>query len=140
MELAHGRCQRFKRVTRFSWRALRARIPRTPRPDGTGRRRHWSGPLLLAAKEIPESSVYLGYTGVPFAVNGFHEISRNVTVKSGGTIVDAVDPSRYDTIFACGPVAMMYSLAQKAEGTNAKLYVSIEKRMGAASGLATAAR
>lgn len=91
-------------------------------------------PLLLAAKEIPEASVYLGYAGVPFGINGFHEISRDVTVKSGGTIVDAVDPSRYDTIFACGPVGMMRSLAQKAEGTDAKLHVSIEKRMGCGIG------
>ncbi|EGG34362.1 iron-sulfur cluster-binding protein, partial [Paenibacillus sp. HGF5] len=72
--------------------------------------------------------------GVPFGINGFHEISRDVTVKSGGTIVDAVDPSRYDTIFACGPVGMMHSLAQKAEGTDAKLHVSIEKRMGCGIG------
>lgn len=92
-------------------------------------------PLLLAAKEIPGTSVYLGYTDAPFGVTGFRDVSHDVTVKSGGTIVDAIDPSRYDTILACGPVAMLQALAKKVEGTHAELHISVEKRMGCGIGV-----
>jgi dihydroorotate dehydrogenase electron transfer subunit len=91
-------------------------------------------PLLLAAKSLPAAHVYLGYSGDPFATWAFHAIHSNVTVVLGGSIIDAFDPLAYDTIYACGPVAMMVILAEITAGTNTKLYISVEKRMACGIG------
>lgn len=97
-------------------------------------------PLLLAARRLPDSRVFLGFTGEPFAAAEFQAVHNDVHVVSGGSIADCVDPGEYDTIFACGPVPLMELLAHKAKGTNARLFVSVEKRMacgiGACSGCA----
>lgn len=95
-------------------------------------------PLLLAARRLPDSRVFLGFAGDPFAVSAFHAIHADVHVVSGGTIADYVEPSEYDTILACGPVPLMELLAHRTKGTGAKLFFSVEKRMacgiGACSG------
>ncbi len=99
-------------------------------------------PLLLAARRMQGAKVFLGFSGEPFGVSRFRGAHPDVTVVSGGTVADSVEPAVYDTIFACGPVPLMAQLARKAEGTGARLYVSVEKRMacglGACNGCAVA--
>ncbi|OBR63980.1 dihydroorotate dehydrogenase electron transfer subunit [Paenibacillus oryzae] len=93
-------------------------------------------PLLLAAKEMPEADVYLGYSGEAFAESSFRSIrsSGGLTIISGGTILDSLEPHRYDTIMTCGPVPMMEELARRCAGSGASLYVSVEKRMACGIG------
>ncbi|MGG1880141.1 dihydroorotate dehydrogenase electron transfer subunit [Paenibacillus cisolokensis] len=93
-----------------------------------------TAPMLLAARQLPEAQVFLGFKDAPFGVSPFQDIHSNVTVVSGGMIADHIDPACYDTILACGPVPMMEALAYKTEGSSAKLYVSVEKRMGCGIG------
>jgi len=45
-----------------------------------------------------------------------------------------LDPSDYDIIFACGPEPMMEVLTRKAQGTSAKVFISMEKRMACGIG------
>jgi dihydroorotate dehydrogenase electron transfer subunit len=93
-------------------------------------------PLLLAAKEMPEADVYLGYSGEMFSESSFRSLrsSSGLTVISGGTILDSLEPHRYDTIMTCGPVPMMEELARRCAGSSASLYVSVEKRMACGIG------
>lgn len=93
-------------------------------------------PLLLAAKQMPEADVYLGYSGEAFTEPSFRSLRSNggLTVISGGTILDRLDPRQYDTIITCGPVPMMEELARRCAGSGASLYVSVEKRMACGIG------
>jgi dihydroorotate dehydrogenase electron transfer subunit len=91
-------------------------------------------PLLLAAKSLPQSQIFLGYTGEPFATWAFHEIHSDVTVVTGGTVIDSFNPLDFDTLFVCGPVPLMAKLAGITAGTGIKLYVSVEKRMACGIG------
>ncbi len=91
-------------------------------------------PLLLAARQNPGSDVFLGFSDEPFGVDRFETVPSDVTIRVGGTIADDVDPNAYDAIFACGPLPLMERLAQKCNGTSAKLYISIEKRMACGVG------
>lgn len=93
-------------------------------------------PLLLAAREMPDADLYLGFSGEPFALPAFRELNRagSITVVRGGTILDALDPARYDTIMTCGPVPMMEELARRTNGSDAGLHISVEKRMACGIG------
>lgn len=91
-------------------------------------------PLLLASKMIPNSKVFLGYTGEPFAAESFRTIHPSVAVVTGGSVIEEFEPLEYDTIYACGPVPMMEALATRTAGTRIRLYVSVEKRMACGIG------
>lgn len=60
--------------------------------------------------------------------NLFHDV--HVYIKIGGLITDDIDFKSYETVFACGPVPMMRTVAQKHKNT----YVSLERRMGCGIG------
>lgn len=91
-------------------------------------------PLLLTARRNPKAKVFLGYTNLPFAAEQFQAIHSNVTISSGGTIADYVNPLEFDVIFACGPLPLMEVLASKCRGLQVKLYISVEKRMACGVG------
>ncbi len=91
-------------------------------------------PLLLAARQHPNSRIFLGYSQEPFGTDRFRAIHRDVTVITGGTIAEYVDPGDYDAIFACGPVPLLELLARRCSGLNTRLFIAVEKRMACGVG------
>lgn len=91
-------------------------------------------PLLLAAKSLPDSRVFLGFSGDTFATCSFHTINSNVTVVTRDSVLEALNPLAFDTIYACGPVPLLAKLALITAGSGIKLYVSVEKRMACGIG------
>jgi dihydroorotate dehydrogenase electron transfer subunit len=97
-------------------------------------------PLCLGSKQRRAEGcavdLYLGFSGEAFLSSEYRSIADNVTVKTGGFITDAVDPSLYDWVFCCGPEAMMRALWEKcrAAGMEDRLFVSLESRMACGVG------
>ncbi|GHT83969.1 dihydroorotate dehydrogenase [Spirochaetia bacterium] len=97
-------------------------------------------PLYLGAKQYRAGGstvdLYLGFSGPAFLTEEYREIADRVTVNLGGRITDAIDPSGYDAVFACGPEIMMRVLWEKckAAGVGDKLFVSLEARMACGVG------
>lgn len=91
-------------------------------------------PLYLAARQYPESDVFLGFSQESFLVDEFAQVARQVVTNTGRSIVDYIDVERYDTIYVCGPHGMMHAVADKAKHSAAKVYVSLEKRMACGVG------
>lgn len=91
-------------------------------------------PLYLAAKQLNKPDIYLGFSREAYLVDEFKPFANKVHCNVGGLIVDDIDYSAYDTIITCGPHIMMKALAERAQGTGAKVYVSMEKRMACGLG------
>lgn len=94
-------------------------------------------PLLPVLQNYRDADVFLGYTGEPFAVDYYRQAAataQQVQVMSHTTrsILERIQPDRYDTIMACGPVGMLKALADMC--TDQQLYISIEKRMACGIG------
>ncbi len=98
-----------------------------------------TAPLRLAAKTIWNSNpekldIYLGYAEEDINSNRFSKYADSINIDIGGYVTDMLDPSDYDIIFACGPEPMMEVLTRKAQGTSAKVFISMEKRMACGIG------
>jgi dihydroorotate dehydrogenase electron transfer subunit len=97
-------------------------------------------PLYLAAKQRRAAGcvadLYLGFSGEAFLAETYRAVADNLISKTGGFITDAVDPSRYDGIFCCGPEAMLRSLWEKCKDAAVadRLFVSLESRMACGIG------
>ncbi|GHS96068.1 dihydroorotate dehydrogenase [Synergistales bacterium] len=97
-------------------------------------------PFYLAGKRLKASgvqvSIYLGFSGEPVLVSEYERAAGELVVKVGGFITDSVEPSDYDSIFACGPEVMMRSLYKKCKerGAADNLFVSMENRMACGVG------
>ncbi|WP_373232809.1 dihydroorotate dehydrogenase electron transfer subunit [Cohnella sp.] len=93
-----------------------------------------AAPLYFAARQLPESTAYLGFSREAIADEPFRSRCAEVVVKIGGSIVDEIDPSRFDAVFVCGPPAMLQAMTRKAHRSGAALYVSAESRMACGVG------
>jgi len=94
-----------------------------------------TAPLYMAAKRYTQAEVFLGFSTTAFGVPAFEERTSQVTVTVGAeSILEHVQPERYEYIFACGPHLMLEALAHKVEGTEARLFLSAEKRMACGMG------
>ncbi|MFC4598747.1 dihydroorotate dehydrogenase electron transfer subunit [Cohnella hongkongensis] len=93
-----------------------------------------AAPLYFAARQLPGSTAYLGFSGEAIADVPFRSRCAEVIVKIGGSIVDEIEPSRFDAVFACGPRKMLQAMAHKAQRSGAALYVSVESRMACGVG------
>lgn len=98
-----------------------------------------TAPLRLAAKTLYESGlaqldIFLGYSDQDINSNRFSGYADRLVIDIGGLVTDRLDPRLYDWIFACGPEPMMEAVYRKAEPSNAKVYVSLEKRMACGIG------
>ena len=99
-------------------------------------------PLYLAARQLKAASpncrvdLYLGFSDQELLTDCYRRVADSVTVKVGGFITDAVEPSGYDCLMACGPEPMMLALYKKCKkiGAEEKLYISLEKRMACGVG------
>jgi len=60
--------------------------------------------------------------------------ATSVSVNIGGIVTDSVDFTLDATYYACGPAPMLRAAAGLAKAANAKLYVSLEKRMACGVG------
>lgn len=95
-------------------------------------------PLYLTAKVLRAQGnpvdLYLGFTDEALLEHDYAAVCDHLTVNVGGFITDDIHPADYDYIMTCGPQIMMKILAQKVKNTPAKLYVSMENRMGCGVG------
>lgn len=91
-------------------------------------------PLLYAARQLNRPDVYLGFQKQPYVTEAFELYANQLTVQVGGSVLHAVDISRYDAAFVCGPLGMMKEAARMWEGLGTKVYVSLEKRMACGIG------
>ena len=95
-------------------------------------------PLYYAAKVLRAQGnpvdLYLGFQSEALLQEAYTAVCDQLTVNIGGYVTDDIDPDEYDYILTCGPHIMMQVLADKAKGTKAQLYVSMENRMGCGVG------
>lgn len=99
-----------------------------------------TAPLLQLVKELRGSDparridVFLGFREEPYLVDAFERCATSVTLNVGGIVTSAVDFSLESTFYACGPAPMLRAAAKEAQRENARLYVSLEKRMACGVG------
>lgn len=97
-------------------------------------------PLYLAAKVLKSANpdnivdIYLGFSERGVLYEEYKNVADKVHINVGGFITDDIDPNQYDYALACGPKIMMKILYEKCKGTKAKVYVSMENRMGCGVG------
>lgn len=99
-----------------------------------------TAPLLQLVKELRASDpariieVFLGFREEAYCVSDFERYADSVSVNIGGIVTDGVNFSQDATYYACGPKPMLRAAAQKALAANARLFVSLEKRMACGVG------
>jgi len=98
-------------------------------------------PLLHTARAFKTCDLYLGFKEEPFLEDAFAAIGNRVVVTSESgngapqdLISNVFDPSGYDACYACGPQAMLESLAQMCASFAVPLFVSLEERMACGVG------
>ena len=95
-------------------------------------------PLYYTAKQLRAQGktvdLYLGFAEQALLEDSYRAVCDRLIINLGGYITDEIDPTEYDVILTCGPQIMMNVLAEKTKGTKAKLYVSMENRMGCGVG------
>ena len=99
-----------------------------------------TAPLHQLVKELRTADanrridVFLGFREEAYCVSEFERYAGSVSVNVGGIVTDGVNFSTGATYYACGPIPMLRAAAEKAEAANARLYVSLEKRMACGVG------
>ncbi|MBT9130786.1 MAG: Dihydroorotate dehydrogenase B (NAD(+)), electron transfer subunit [candidate division WS2 bacterium] len=102
----------------------------------------------INSKNNSEVDIYLGFSKKPFTLESFSKITHKVVVSSEGKnepflqgkITEFINPSDYDTIYACGPRPMLKTLYSKVIGEGNKnnkpidLWVSLEEKMACGIG------
>lgn len=92
-------------------------------------------PLYYTAKNIKNTDVYMGFREEAILEEEFKKCCIEVNVALGDKFVtDILDTGKYDYILTCGPEKMMEKIVKMAEGTNTKVYVSIENKMACGVG------
>lgn len=94
-------------------------------------------PLLELAKNLPtKADFYAGFADDPYYIEEFRPYVKSITTSSerdeGKFIIDKLDPSEYDKIYACGPNPMLKALSEKSKDT--KLEISMESHMACGIG------
>jgi dihydroorotate dehydrogenase electron transfer subunit len=105
-------------------------------------------PLLLLAKAFRrlgvETDVFLGFRSAPVLLEEFRAVADRVFVSTEdgsfgnrGYITEVLQAQTcgYDEILACGPLPLLYALADYAKSENIPCQISMEQRM--ACGLGT---
>lgn len=95
-------------------------------------------PLYYTAKQLKEQGnsvdLYLGFQEEALLEEDYKAVCDKLVLNIGGFVTDDINPADYDVIMTCGPHIMMKVLADKTKGSGAKLYVSMENRMGCGVG------
>lgn len=97
-------------------------------------------PLHQLAKELRVSDptrridVFLGFREEAYCSADFERYANSVSVNIGGIVTRDVDFSQKAVYYACGPAPMLRAAAQAARSANARLFVSLEKRMACGVG------
>ena len=99
-----------------------------------------TAPLFQLVKELRAADparvidVFLGFREEAYCVSDFERYADSVTVNIGGIVTDGVDFTLDAVYYSCGPKPMLRAAAEKAQAANARLYVSLEKRMACGVG------
>ena len=98
-------------------------------------------PLLHTARAFKTCDPSLGFKEEPFLEDAFAAIGNRVIVTSEsgngapqGLISNVFEPPGYDACYACGPQAMLESLARMCASFEVPLFVSLEERMACGVG------
>ena len=97
-------------------------------------------PMHLLAKALrekePERSIeaYLGFREEAYMESAFAAYADKVHTNIGGFVTRDVDFTRGATYYACGPAPMLRAAAEAADAADARLFVSLEKRMACGVG------
>jgi NAD(P)H-flavin reductase len=98
-------------------------------------------PLVFLAKYLAPNSydIYAGYRSAPWGLEGLAPKDLRVFTEDGsagtrGRVLNGFDPGPYAAIFACGPEAMLRSLAALAKAAGRPAWISLERRMACGVG------
>ncbi|WP_054955844.1 dihydroorotate dehydrogenase electron transfer subunit [Paenibacillus dakarensis] len=93
-------------------------------------------PFYYFAKTLSHADLYLGFSKEPYLVEDYRQVSRELYVQVGGSILEQVDFEKYDTVIACGPHGMLKAVQQMQEkiGRANHVYVSLENKMACGIG------
>jgi dihydroorotate dehydrogenase electron transfer subunit len=97
-----------------------------------------TSPLVYLAKQLKaigaEVIAYLGYNNESFLTDEISAYCDKTVKNIGGFITDFIDELDADSVYACGPEIMMRKCFEMYKYTNAKVYVSMERRMACGIG------
>lgn len=99
-----------------------------------------SAPLYLLLKELRAAEpgrqieVYLGFREEAYLREEFAALADTARVNIGGYVTGDVDFTQNAAYYACGPVPMLRAAAAAAAAADARLYVSLERRMACGAG------
>jgi dihydroorotate dehydrogenase electron transfer subunit len=99
-----------------------------------------AAPLFQLAKELRAANpnrridAFLGFRETAYLADAFERVADRVQVNVGGIVTEAVDFSLDTAYYACGPLPMLRAACAAAKAADAKLYVSLEKRMACGVG------
>ncbi|MEN6339168.1 MAG: dihydroorotate dehydrogenase electron transfer subunit [Clostridiaceae bacterium] len=99
-----------------------------------------TAPLFQLVKELRAADpariikVFLGFREEAYCVSDFERYANSVAINIGGIVTNEVDFTQNAAYYSCGPKPMLRAAADKAQAANARLYVSLEKRMACGVG------
>ncbi|MFC7680080.1 dihydroorotate dehydrogenase electron transfer subunit [Paenibacillus sp. GCM10028914] len=93
-------------------------------------------PLYYMAKKVTDADVYLGFSKEAYLTEEFRNVSKELHIRVGGTVLEQIDFKDYGTVIACGPHGMLKAVQQMQEviGQPNHVYVSLENRMACGIG------
>lgn len=92
-------------------------------------------PLYMAAKELKNCDVYLGFRENSILNKEFSEVAKKLCTTTENTFVtDVLNVKDYDYIITCGPTPMMKKVVEMAKNTDTKVQVSLENHMACGVG------
>lgn len=93
-----------------------------------------AGKRLLKNPKAVTVDMFLGFSDEMILEKEWKKACHHFNYNIGEKITDYIDVSQYDTVFACGPEAMLKALTKKCVNSGIPAYVSIEKRMACGVG------
>jgi len=98
-------------------------------------------PLAFLADRLDASrfDFYAGFRSRPYGLDDLKARRRIIAAEDGsadhqGRITDFLDPSSYAAVYACGPEAMLRTVAAACGAAGKPCYLSLERRMACGVG------
>lgn len=98
-------------------------------------------PLVFLAEGLNENDFdfYAGFRSTPYGLEKVRARTTVIATEDGcagsrGRIPDLLEAGKYQTVYACGPEAMLQAVARACTASGTRCYLSLERRMACGVG------